>query len=475
MRRSRPCLAEPPAESPSTRKISVDSRSRLLHSASFPGRPPDDSAVLRRTSSRDFFAASRAPHGQGRLLDHLLGDGRVLLEVGVQPLGDRLLHRLLDLAATQVALGLAAELRLGHAHADDGGQALAPVVAAGDLALLDQLGALREAVQRAGQRRAEGGQVRAALVGVDRVDERVHVLGVRAVVLDGHVHLERRVLGLDRDGRGVDDLLALVEVLGEGRDAALVLEVHLLLAPLPLVHQADAHAAGQERQLAQALGHRVEVEDHVAEDVRVGRERDQRPFLGGLVAGFHLLRGVALGELHRVDTPVAVRLDAQLGAECVHHRDAHTVQAARDLVGLVVELPARVQRGHDDLERGLAGLVHADGDAAAVVAHRAAAVGAHGDGDRVAAAGHGLVDGVVHHLEDQVVQPLERGVRDVHAGALAHRLEPLEHLDLVGPVLGGAALGGHVGLRRGLGVAGGLGIAHGGFPLRTRRGGTSGR
>ena len=60
VRRSRPCLAEPPAESPSTMKISESAGSPSWQSASLPGRPAPSSAPLRRTSSRALRAASRA-------------------------------------------------------------------------------------------------------------------------------------------------------------------------------------------------------------------------------------------------------------------------------------------------------------------------------------------------------------------------------------------------------------------------------
>ena len=53
------------------------------------------------------------------------------------------------------------------------------------------------------------------------------------------------------------------------------------------------------------------------------------------------------------------------------------------------------------------------------------------DLDRVGLAGQGLVDGVVHDLVDEVVEPaLARGA-DVHAGALAHGLEALEDGDVL--------------------------------------------
>ncbi len=53
-----------------------------------------------------------------------------------------------------------------------------------------------------------------------------------------------------------------------------------------------------------------------------------------------------------------------------------------------------------------------------------------GDQDVVAVAGQRFVDGVVHHLEHQVVQAGAIGrVANVHAGALAHGLQAFQDLD----------------------------------------------
>ena len=79
------------------------------------------------------------------------------------------------------------------------------------------------------------------------------------------------------------------------------------------------------------------------------------------------------------------------------------------------------------------------GDAAAVVDDPAAAVGQQRDVDAVAVAGHGLVDGVVDDLPDAVVQAGGAGRADVHARALADRIEALEDLHVLGSV-GGASL-----------------------------------
>ncbi len=61
-----------------------------------------------------------------------------------------------------------------------------------------------------------------------------------------------------------------------------------------------------------------------------------------------------------------------------------------------------------------------------------------GDDDLVAEPGERLVDRVVDHLEHHVVQPRAvGGVADVHARALAHRLQALQDLDGIGTVLVG--------------------------------------
>ena len=57
---SLPCLADPPAESPSTKYISQISGSFDEQSASFPGRELLSRAVLRRVNSRAWRAASLA-------------------------------------------------------------------------------------------------------------------------------------------------------------------------------------------------------------------------------------------------------------------------------------------------------------------------------------------------------------------------------------------------------------------------------
>ena len=142
---------------------------------------------------------------------------------------------------------------------------------------------------------------------------------------------------------------------------------------------------------------------------------------------------------------LAVAPDGELepSRQRVDHRNADAVQAAGNLVRVLVEFSAGVQLGHDDLGGGNAfTLVDVDRDAAAVVAHGAGTVGIERDHDVLGEAGQRLVDGVVDDLVDHVMQAgTVVGVADIHARPLAHGIEPLEHLDRFGVVIGGRRSG----------------------------------
>ena len=153
---------------------------------------------------------------------------------------------------------------------------------------------------------------------------------------------------------------------------------------------------------------------------------------------------IAAFEAHLVALAAAVDLQLKPVREGVDHRNAHPVQAAGNLVGVLVEFSPGVELGHDHLgRRNPFALVDVGGDAAAVVGDRARAVGVEDHLDLGGVAGQGLVDGVVDHLIDHVVQARAVvGVADVHAGALAHRVQALEHLDRIRAIVGGGLGGG---------------------------------
>ena len=100
------------------------------------------------------------------------------------------------------------------------------------------------------------------------------------------------------------------------------------------------------------------------------------------------------------------------------------MQTTGDLIGVVVELSAGVQHRHDDLGRGDALLgMDPDRDTATVITYADRVVGVDNHPNFTAISGQGLVDGVVHHLEDHMVQARAViSIADVHAGSLADRI-----------------------------------------------------
>jgi GAF domain-containing protein len=143
-----------------------------------------------------------------------------------------------------------------------------------------------------------------------------------------------------------------------------------------------------------------------------------------------------------------VDLQLQPFGERIDHRDADAMQAAGDLVGVLVEFPAGVQLGHDHLgRRDALALVDVGGNAAAVVGDGDRAVGVQDHLDPGGPAGEGLVDGVVDHLIDHVVQARAVvGVADIHARPLADSVQALENLDGIRAILGLAVVFGNLGL-----------------------------
>ncbi len=146
---------------------------------------------------------------------------------------------------------------------------------------------------------------------------------------------------------------------------------------------------------------------------------------------FHLLGGLAPRKLHLVGGAVAAHLGNNLRGQGIHHRHAHAVQATGHLITVAAELAASMQDGQDNLERRnlhLRMLVY--GDTAAIVYHRHRPVGVDSDVHLRTIPRERLVDGVVHHLVDQMMQTFRTGRPYVHARPLAHGLEAFEYLDV---------------------------------------------
>jgi len=98
----------------------------------------------------------------------------------------------------------------------------------------------------------------------------------------------------------------------------------------------------------------------------------------------------------------------------------------------MIEFSTRVQHSEDDLERALlACRVLIYRNAAAIVFYRdRRAILVKGHPDIRGVPVHGLVDGIVENLPDEVMQTGAADAADVHAGTPTDRLETFEYGDV---------------------------------------------
>ncbi len=253
--------------------------------------------------------------------------------------------------------------------------------------------------------------------------------------------------------------LVVGEELDELGDPPVVAELLLdraaaLRAGAALVPDHQLEPGHDERRLSGTPEQTLELERRVlGEDLAVGPEPDAG---AGLALGDPFaLAGQARLRGERARRPVSVEdaghaaLEAQplLGRrpvdvdvhprrEGVDDRESHAVQTAGRDVGATAELAAGVELGRDHLDAGEPGLGLLVGrDAATVVVDLHGVVRVEGDLDPVGRAGQRLIDAVVDDLPQAVHEATGVGRADVHAGALAHRLESLEDEE-VGRVVG---------------------------------------
>ena len=262
------------------------------------------------------------------------------------------------------------------------GQALAAIVAGErDLLLLGRALPVGIAGDLARQRAAETGEMRATVALRDVVGEAERVLVIAVVPPHGDLDDDVVALGLDGDRSRDERVLGPIEVANEGFEAALIHQLLSLRLDAAPVGEDDLHAGIEEGEFAQTVLERGVVEVGLRERRRRRQEGDLRAIARRPVSD-HLQRrvGDAVGEGHLVNLAVAPDAELQLARQGVDHRDTDAVEAAGDLVGVLVEFSAGMELGHDDLGGGHAlPLVNVGGDAAAVVPDRRRAVGVEGD------------------------------------------------------------------------------------------------
>ena len=277
----------------------------------------------------------------------------------------------------------------------------------------------------------------ASLGGVHIIGKGEYNLVVAVVILEGHLRDGVPLLAGHIDDILVEGRLIAVDVGDKLPDTALIAHIVVLLLSRALVNGVDAQAGVQKGLLPHTgVEDIIVVHRGVGEHLWVGLKGDGGAVLVGISHHGDGLGHLAPGKLHLINFSVLMDLDLQPLAEGVDHAGAHAVETAGDLIAPAAEFAAGMQDGEDHLQGGKAGLrLYVHGYAAPVVRYGDDVALSDDDVNLVAVPGQRLVDGVVHDLVHQVVETGGGGGADVHTGALAHRLQALQDLNLAAAVL----------------------------------------
>ena len=197
--RLRACLAEPPAESPSTMNSSLTWPGRAPGSRrACPAATSMSSAPLRRVSSRALRAASRAAAASTILPTIFFASAGCSSNQWPSCSATTALDHRPDLGGDQLVLGLRRELRVRHLDREHAGQALAHVVAGERRPSPSWRPPFADVgLDGAGQRAAEAGQMGAAVALRDVVGEAQHRLVIAVVPLHRDFDGDAVALALD--------------------------------------------------------------------------------------------------------------------------------------------------------------------------------------------------------------------------------------------------------------------------------------
>ena len=228
---------------------------------------------------------------------------------------------------------------------------------------------------------------------------RCHFLLFGFVAACGYIH-----------GLLVQNGLFAVKMLNEVDYAALVAEGAHVGRFGALVAHGYSYARVKESKLAHSVRQNIEIIVHLIKYLIVGKEC----YAGAAFAFGNVLYGLngglrlAIGIFLIIKLAVALYFGYKPCGQRIDNTQAHAMQTAGDLIAAAAEFAARVQHRKRNLQRALMHLfMHVNGYAAAVIGNGNGIVAMDCNFNMVAVSAHGLVNGVIHQLLHQMVQPVE--------------------------------------------------------------------
>ncbi len=207
----------------------------------------------------------------------------MLLEPGIEHIVDDALDRRPDFGRDELILGLRGKFRVGHFNRQNRGQTFAAIVAGQrNLFLAGAAGRVRVTSDLARECAAEAGEVSTAVALRDVVGEAKYRFVIAVVPPHRAIDHDAVTFGFDDNWLRYQRRFIAIEIFDERLDAALIAQLLALFDGMAHIRQHDGNAGIEERQFAEPMLQRGEIEFRHGEGF-FGRQK--RHFGAAFVAG----------------------------------------------------------------------------------------------------------------------------------------------------------------------------------------------
>ena len=370
------------------------------------------------------------PGSLNRLFDNFFADGRIFFQKHVQLFIDQRFNQPLDLAVSQLGLGLTFELGRFDSYADNGGQPFPNIISADfGLKIFGQAAAGCILIQGPGQGCLESDQMGSAFNRVDIVCKGKQFFIIGIVVLNGDFDTDFIFNALNKNRR-VKRRIAPVQIFHKRNQPSLVLQFLFNIRAFILKGNLDAFI--QKSQFSETAQQNIKIKRDNGKYFRVcGKVNLGSPFvccppnlkLAGL---FSLCVSLIIN--------FAFRIDFQFNEDrqSVDDRNTNAMKPSGNLIGTVVKFSAGMKFCHDDFDsRNIFLFVNSDRNASAIIFNADAVIQVNDYLDIIAISGHGFIDAVIYNLVDQMMKPFNIHVPDIHGRSFANSLQTFQYFDII--------------------------------------------
>ena len=274
--------------------------------------------------------------------------------------------------------------------------------------------------------------MRAAIRGIDIIHEGENAFRIAVIMLECNLNQNAILLAGSIENRIIQRLTAMIQKMYEFLDAALIVEGMLLLHALAQIGKVNFQPLCQKSRFAEPLLQHIIIKNGFLKNRIIRQKMHIRPCDLGFAHNSQRLCNIPTGIFLLMNFPIPMHLHHKPFGQRIYNRRTNAVQTAGNLISAAAEFTACMQNRKYHLQRAHAFLViDINGNAAPVIHNGNGIIGVDFYGNLVTEPCKRFIHGVIYNFINQMMQTLCAGGADIHTGALSHRLQPFQNLNLI--------------------------------------------